>query len=1709
MARKKPATAKSSAAGTKRARQAEADSPVKERGKRADASSRKSSHQREPKSVAVEKRVGEQQAGNTSFPVVGIGASAGGLEAFRQLLEHLPLDTGMAFVLVSHLDPTHESILAELLSRSTRMSVSEVAEGMRVEPDHVYVIPRNTNMAIAAGVLHLLPREEARGLHRPIDYFLRSLSEDQSHRAIGVILSGTASDGTLGLEAIKAEGGITFAQEATSAKYDSMPRSAIAAGHVDFILTPEGIAQELARISRHPYVTPPAAAATPIEEEAQPTGGNGFRSLLALLRKSTGVDFTDYKATTLHRRIARRMLLNKLESTEHYVRFLRENPAEVEALYQDILINVTSFFRNPETFAVLKERILPKVIQQRTPDEAVRVWVLGCSTGQEAYSIAMSFVEFGADHVDHIPVQIFATDLSDKGIEKARVGLYSKDIAEDVSPERLRRFFTEVEGGYRVSKPIRDMVVFARQNVLADPPYSRLDLISCRNLLIYLEPVLQKRVLPALHYALKPTGILWLGTSETPGSAADLFAPEDKKHRFYSKKLTSARTQFHSAPGGAARDRAGFGQKRNRVTEPTLGGHDAEKEADRILLAHYSPAGVLINAELDVLQFRGSTGAYLEAPSGKATLNLLKMAREGLMMPLRAAIQKAKKDDATIRKEGVRVNYDGASCQVNLEVIPIKGLAANERNFLVLFKPAAQAPTVEPSAPETRKAKGTTKRETEDRQVEGLQQELAATREYMQSLLEQHEAANEELQSANEEIQSSNEELQSINEEMETAKEELESGNEELATLNDELQNRNLELTILNDDQSNLFGSVSIPIVMLGSDLRIRRFTPQAEKVLSLISTDVGRPISDIKLKINCPDLEQLITQVIDTVSVKEREVQDRQGHWYSMRVRPYKTLDNKIDGAVVVLVDIDALKRSEAEISEARDFNEAIIETVREPLIVLDGNLRVRTANQSFYQDFHVTPEETLNRFIYDLGNRQWNIPKLRTLLEEILPEKRRFQDFEVEQEFERIGRRTMLLNARRLEQEGSRAQLILLAIEDITEHKHSDDALRESEERYRTLFGSVPVAVFICDRNAVIQHYNRRAVELWGREPTCGVEQHCGSAKLFLPDGTLLPHPASPIVEVLRTGIPANNVEVFIERPDGSRIAVIVNFAALKDARGEIIGAITSFDDITELKRAQEALRQSAERFRFMAESMPQKMFTARPNGEMDYFNQQWTEFTGLSFDQIKDWGWTQFIHPDDVEENIRSWQHSIDTGGPFQLEHRFRRADGEYRWHLSRALAMRDAEGKVSMWIGSTTDIDDVKRAEEERERLLHSEHEARQQAETANRIKDDFLATVSHELRTPLTAIMGWADLLHRGELNEQTAARAAESIARNARAQNQLISDLLDVSRIISGKLRFEIGAVDLIQVIEAATDTVRPAADAKGVDLRLLLDPKAGLVSGDASRLEQVVWNLLSNAIKYTPRGGLVETRLEREGTNVAIIVRDTGEGISADFLPYVFARFRQADGTTTRQHGGLGLGLAIVRNLVESHGGSVHADSAGTGQGATFTVTLPLIAIRREGSDRKPADAGEAVRGQSPLPKNLNAVRVLVVDDERDAREVLSLALTQEGAEVRVGATVGEALEILDQWIPDVLVSDIGMPGEDGYTLIKEVRAREAERGGLIPALALTGYASHQDASRARAAGFQMHLPKPVESARFIAAVASLAMLRGASPQTLRGEIS
>ncbi|MGK5084367.1 CheR family methyltransferase [Bdellovibrionota bacterium FG-1] len=1367
------------------------------------------------------------------------GSSKVLLEAFKTLLSHTPVDTGMAFVLIQHLDPKHESMTPEILARSTGMPVKEIKDGMRVQPNNVYVIPPNCNLGFAHGLLKILPRTESRGLHMPLDFFFRELAEAQKTRAIGVVLSGTASDGTQGLRSIKAEGGITLVQDPESAKYDGMPRSAIASGVVDLISTPEGIAAELARIARHPYVIPQGAEIEPEPKKKD----ESLSKIFFLLRSITNVDFSHYKSNTIQRRIARRMLLQKTDELAKYANFLENNPDEIKALFADILIHVTGFFRDKKVFDDLKTRILPKYMKNRDRSLPFRVWVPGCSTGEEAYSIAMTFLELQDESKEHTkirtPLSIFATDISEQALQKARTAIYPESISEEVSKERLKKFFDKVDGGgYRIAKWLRDSCLFSRHDVTRDPPFAKVDLISCRNVLIYFDSELQKIVLPIFHYALNPNGILLLGKSESVGGFSDLFSLTDTTNKIYSKTHITTPLKIQFPLSRYSVERLTPGQK---ASESTPRGIDVKRELERITVAEYAPPAVVINDVFEIVQSQGDTAPFLRLSPGHPSFNLLRMAHPELIADLRAAIQAARKTDGRLVKEGLCFRDGGKLRTLTIKVVPIPS-PSKEPYFTVFFEEAKdQDGRKTETRSKTRKARAETTKESKrnqylravtDRHHLEVQKKLSANQEYQQSLIEEYETAQEELVSSNEELQSTNEELQSTNEEMETSKEELQSANEELTTVNDEMQTRNSEMISLSSDLINLLSSVDIPIVMVGSDGKIRRFTPKAGKALKLIPTDVGRPIGDIKPNIQVPDLDLLVSDVMEHMTMKEVETQDGQGHWYNLQVRPYRTADNKIDGAVIALLDIDALKRNAETIKKtaddlkmARDDAASIIQSQPIPLLVIGSHYRVKLANDIFYKKFKVSPSETVGRLISELGSSQWNIQKLQKLVETTLNQGVNFDSFEVEHDFPQIGRKIMLVSSTKTHLIGTNEAAVLLAIEDVTDQRNSEN------------------------------------------------------------------------------------------------------------------------------QRAQ-----------------------------------------------------------------------------------------------------------------------------------LLVNEQKA-------NQAKDEFLATLSHELRTPLTAILSWSQLLRTGKLDAEKIRRGNEIVEQSARAQAQLIDDLLDISRIQAGKLNLIIQKIDPSKIISSAIDSTRSLAANKSIQIETEIDPSVKTIFADPNRLQQILWNLATNSIKFSSQGGRIWIKLDRitspVGERIQFQVRDNGKGIKQEFMPALFERFTQVDSTTTRAYGGLGLGLAIVRKLVEMHGGTVEVESAGEGKGATFTVCLPVEPTAKFNTAEAEAEAEAGV--------TLRGLRILVVDDDANAREVFSVMLQTFGAEVKIAESARQALALFEEYKPDVLVSDIAMPIEDGYSLIGKIRALKSKLA-KTPALALTAYAGREDIQRAHLAGFQSHVSKPVDANKLALAIARVA---------------
>ena len=976
--------------------------------------------------IPLESVIAEDQPfAPVNFPIVGIGASAGGLEAFEAFFKACPADTGMAFVLVSHLSPNHHSLLTEILQRSTSMQVTQVIDQDRVVPNHVYIIPPGHDMALLNGVLQLSKMETAQGLSLPIDGFFRSLADDQAERAIGIILSGTASDGTLGLRAILGAGGVCIVQTPATAKYNGMPQSAINAGYAMHILNVEdmpAMLQELLRQSNyHTQVYPLVTTETM----------SSLNHILLQIRNSTGHDFSLYKKSTIGRRIERRMALNHIENIAVYERFLKKNLNEIHRLFSDILINVTSFFRNAEAFVMLKQQILPSLLADKSDDDVFRVWVAGCSTGEEAYSIAIVLRELMDEMHKDFTVQIYATDLDEDVINSARIGSYPAGIISDVGRERLLRFFTRDDNGYKIKKDIRQMVVFAVQSVIKDPPFTNLDLLSCRNLLIYLEQEQQNRLIPIFHYALKPGGVLFLSNSESITNHSELFKLLDRKWQFYQAQKTKVKlslTQFGSVIMPTKDPLIS-----HKIATRNVPATNVAERSTRMLMQSYVPASVTTDAKGNILYVHGDTSPYLRTPSGPVTTNVIDMAYTGLQEALRTALQAARQGEPTLNTEVTINTKEGvlrANFNVRLMPLPISEARDDERLLLISFQEVLRK-----SVAKRKRGKPVIASE-DNRNSEYLLSELEYARESEQGTIKELQASNQELQSANEELQSTNEELQSSNEEMETSKEELQSLNEETVMVNSELYAKIDQLSISQNDQKNLMDNVNTGIVFLDHDLNIRSYTREAVKAYRLITTDIGRPLGDISSNLQDVNLLAELHSVLETKIPREIEVQSNDGIYYLVHINPYRTMDDVIEGVVLSLTDIDVLRKTTIKLAElelVQQLTEGIVNTVVEPLIVLDQDLKVIRASTAFLRYFMVTTEQTIGYKIYELGNGQWNIPSLRKLLEDILPQRQTIEGFVVEHDFPDLGKRRMVLNARRIKSSLGDTELILLAMVNI----------------------------------------------------------------------------------------------------------------------------------------------------------------------------------------------------------------------------------------------------------------------------------------------------------------------------------------------------------------------------------------------------------------------------------------------------------------------------------------------------------------------------------------------------------------------------------------------------------------------------------------------------------------------------------------------------
>ncbi len=1490
-----------------------------------------------------------------NFPIVGIGASAGGLDAFKRLLAAIPEISGMAYVLVQHLDPSHESILPEILQRITKIPVHEITEDIHFEPDHIYIIPSNKILTSTDGVLQLTPRI-TNIVNLSIDILFTTLAHVHKEFAVGVVLSGTGSDGTQGLKAIKEHGGISFAQDLESAAYDSMPQSAVNEGVVDFILAPEKIPEQLLQITSA-YKTNHFFKEE--EEELPKDDEYIFKQILLLLRQRNGVDFSYYKQPTIHRRIARRIAIVKRKNLVDYLKFLRTDKAEQNVLFQDLLIPVTSFFRDPKIFQALTETVFPTIFKNKAADlayrqagEPIRIWIAGCSTGEEAFSIAICLYEFLGDNPDSYrdqsKIQIFASDISEKAIKKARAAIYSKADVDIFSEIQLKNYFIKKSSGYEVNKLIRDMCVFAPHNFLKDPPFAKMDLITCRNVLIYMDTFLQKKAFTTFHYALKEKGFLVLGKSETTGVSSDLFTQVSKHDRIFSRKHIPGRF-MHVAT--ESREEA-LTTKDKTVTKHEAVYTDFRKSAEAIMISK-SPASVVVNEQMDIVYIHGDTTPFLQAPQGKPTHNLIKMAREGLAFELRNAIHKAKKEQTAVTKEYIPITppptkggISNPAQLVAIEVIPITD--TTEPHYLIRF---TQAPP-----PSTRR-KGDEKNllsVSRKASIQQLEKELLQTREDMRSITEDMEAANEELQSANEELQSSNEEMQSLNEELETSKEELQSTNEELIIVNQELLDK-------------------------------------------------------------------------------------------------------------------------QEQLNAARYYSDSIVTTIREPLIILDKSLRIKTANASFYKKFNIEEHDTEGKLFYEIQNHQWDDQIMRSVLEKILPQHERLTDFEIILKSPSLGERTLLLNALQIVNEKNSEQLILLAIEDVTEQEADLKKIEASEMRFRTLSENIPHMIWEATPDGSKNYFNKYFLDYTGY--TFEELEGEGWQRIIFPAD--LERELKQWHHTIRTGEDLT-IEKRVRHHSGEYRWHLTRGIAQKNNEGNIIGWIGTSTEIDDQKKITEVLAKGEEQFRTFANNNQNLAWIANGDGWIYWYNQQWYDYTGTTLEEMEGWGWEKVHHPDHIKKVDAFVKEAWKKNEAFEATFLLRRHDGEYRWFLTRAYPVKDANGNVERWIGTNTDITEQKNFTNELEikvkertqelqiqnqsfelaekiaklgsykwnittntleysnnlfRLLDCEPQeftptiekflsfihpddlqqvVNNQEQTiqkgvlvetpyriisktgiikyfrssgnfsvegANRlligtVQDisvdvaastkllsknielknanaelaSFSYVASHDLQEPLRKIQGFSKRIidQEAEHFSDTAKDYFNRINAAAKRMQNLIESLLSFSHTDITEQVIE--KTDLNQILNEVKVTLNESILAKNGVIESQILPTINAIP---VQMNQLFLNLISNSIKYSKQDVDPFIKITAEKVNIneldgqeiengtywKIAISDNGIGFEQQYEDKIFEVFQRLHGKT--EYEGTGIGLAICKKIIQAHKGIITATGQ-PGIGSTFTFLLP-----------------------------------------------------------------------------------------------------------------------------------------------------------------------
>jgi two-component system CheB/CheR fusion protein len=1631
--------------------------------------------------------VGESSSespGSKPLIVAGIGASAGGLEALERLFRSMPADSGVAFVVIQHLSPDFKSLMDELLARHTKMPIHRVEDGMKVEPNSIYLIPPKKDMIISGGKLLLTDKDPDQDLSLPIDHFFRSLAQDIGRRSIAVVLSGTGSDGSRGIRDVHEAGGLVIAQNEETAKFDGMPKSARDTGVVDCVLSPEDIPHSITD-----FVARPLAEQHCEEVEAPGEGDGDFHAIFQLLRDEYGIDFSYYKPNTVTRRIERRLSLNQSIDLGDYVERLREDASELNSLYRDLLIGVTRFFRDPAAFEKLEHEVLPDLLARCRPEDEVRIWVAGCATGEEPYSIAILVHEALQAMGRPINVKIFASDVHRASLDIASAGVYDEDALSEVPVRRLDRYFQKKPDGYHVSNELRQMVVFARHNLIKDAPFTRLDLITCRNLLIYFQPPAQKKALSLFHFGLKTGGVLFLGPSESPGELASEFQTIDDHWKFYRKRrdirLPPDMRLPLSAPAMYPRP------------SPAVSDNQLLAAYDR-LLEDYVPPGLLITDRRQLVHAFGGAGRFLSQRDGRPTSDILDLVEGDLKLALAGALQRAAKDQTPVVYTGIRLRTREGEMQFKLSVKPLLNKHLNLTHMFIALEELGLAPE------RRRTPRELDADEASREHVDSLETELRYTRENLQATIEELETSNEELQASNEELVASNEELQSTNEE-------LHSVNEELYTVNAEYQKKISELTEMTDDMDNLLRSTEVGTIFLDENLCIRKFTPQIGKAFDLLPQDVGRRIDTFSHNIRFSGLHEAVAEVLKTGQPFEKDVRDRHRNWFLLRILPYRSRA-KLEGVVLTLIDISSLKRSEQRIDQLS----AIVESSDDAIIGMDLDGHITAWNRGAERLYCFEAEEVIGQHASHIESESEQ-PHLCAWPATVLDRKR--SSATPPPHHEVIARRRdgalmdLLLSFSPITDSDGVPVGVSAIVRDNSDRKRAERALEDAAKisslradiGAALIGGEDPPLVLQKCTEMIATRLDVAFARIWTLEAdqnelmlgaSAGQYTHLDGEHSRIPVGELNIGRIAESGEPILTNDVAHDSNISDhEWAEREGLVAFAGYPLLASNRTVGVLAMFSrrpfpaglFEDLKSIAvkiaqfihrtQVEEALRKQEHRYRAIFEATGDALLVIDSEGRLLDVNPAACRMYDRECDRLLKMNAAELVHPEDGAQ-FEEFKQRVMAGEEVMQESRHVRQDGSERLVRMVGTTFQSDAPRLLLVVRDVTEQHQAQEAARRHSRQLErinqdlrdamaKQQQAEREAREAVALRDRFLAMLSHELRNPLAAILNASLLLDNAELDSSTLGSARGAIERQSRQMARLLDDLLDVSRITRDKIEIRRRKIDLRETSREAIEAIRPLLQARKLKLEISLPEQPVCVDGDPARLQQIQVNLLNNAVKYTDPEGTISLSLRSEGDEAVLSIRDTGVGIPEEMQEKIFDIFVQLDGRFGQSDGGMGVGLTLVKALVKLHGGQVSVHSEGEGKGSEFIVRMPLL-----GAHEIPSPPKES-------RPNLDGMRVLLVEDNPDIRNMTRRLLQSFGCEVHAEEDGRSGLEAIMQLQPDVAIVDIGLPGLDGYEVARQVRQRED--GHHFRLIAATGFGQESDRQKAREAGFDAHLVKPV----------------------------